>query len=277
MDSLSDVKKNFINYINNIVKYNKISHAYLIEVDNYDDDYKYIISFIKMIFANVCYEDTFDDNNKMFHLIDSNSYPDLMIVSTELATIKKSLMIDLKKEFNNKSLTGNKKIYIIKEVDKFNLSSANTMLKFLEEPEENIIAFLITTNRYNVIDTILSRCQILSLKENNYNIDISDDMIDFISYILNPKTFFINYKDNITNNYSEKTILKELLRNVEKYFISYLSDVNNNEDVFDMLSKQDNNRLVKILSIIETEIVKLDYNVNYKLWIDSFFAKLIGG
>ena len=59
---------------------------------------------------------------------------------------------------------------IIKETEKLNASSANTILKFLEEPEDGIIAILLTDNRYHVLDTILSRCQILSLKENEFKL-----------------------------------------------------------------------------------------------------------
>ena len=118
-------------------------------------------------------------------------------------------MIDLQKEFKNKSLYDNKKIYVIKEAEKLNASSANTILKFLEEPEKDIIAFLITTNRYKVIDTILSRCQILSLKENNFDLFLDDSNVDFANYILNPDLFFINYNELVKNEYSDKFFFKD--------------------------------------------------------------------
>ncbi len=50
-----------------------------------------------------------------------------------------------------------------------NLSAANSILKFLEEPEEGIIAILITNNRYELLDTIRSRCQIITLNNRNGN------------------------------------------------------------------------------------------------------------
>ena len=60
--------------------------------------------------------------------------------------------------------------------------------------------------------------------------------------------------------------------------IEYLSgrydDIVDNRFIFE---KYSNVKLLSIISIIEEEIPKLDYNVNYKLWIDSFFSKLIGG
>ena len=49
----------------------------------------------------------------------------------------------------------NKRIYVIKEADKMNLFASNTLLKFLEEPVDDVIAILLTTNRYKIINTVL--------------------------------------------------------------------------------------------------------------------------
>ena len=45
MSNLSLVKKNYIDYINNVINNNKISHAYLIEFDNYINYFTYIIIY----------------------------------------------------------------------------------------------------------------------------------------------------------------------------------------------------------------------------------------
>ncbi len=278
MSNLSLVKKNYIDYINNVINNNKISHAYLIEVDNYNTDFKYVIDFIKMILCDFSYDDLTKSNNNIINLIDNGNYPDIVYISSDTSIIKKTSMIDLQKEFKNKSLYDNKKIYVIKEAEKLNASSANTILKFLEEPEKDIIAFLITTNRYKVIDTILSRCQILSLKENNFDLFLDDSNVDFANYILNPDLFFINYNELVKNEYSDKFFFKDKLIIIENMIIEYLSgrydDIVDNRFIFE---KYSNVKLLSIISIIEEEIPKLDYNVNYKLWIDSFFSKLIGG
>lgn len=274
MSELSKVKTNYINYINNVIKNNKVSHAYLIELDNYDDD-KYVYSFIKMILCNIQYEEIAESNNKIIKLIDEGNYPDISIISTDSSMIKKNEILDLQKEFNNKSLYNNKKIYIIYSAEKLNSSSANTILKFLEEPEDNIIAFLLTDNRYHVIETIVSRCQILSLKESLYDYNLNDESIDFINYLLNPDDFFINYNDLIKNIYSDKNIFKNALIESENIIISYLS--NSDYRLNEFFNKYKKERLIKIVSIIEEYIQKLSYNVNYKLWIDSFFSSLIGG
>lgn len=280
MDLLSDVKKLYIDYINNVVVNKKFSHAYLIELDNYDSDMKYVYIFIKMLICNISYDDLLKSDNNIIKLIDDGNYPDITIVSSDTSVIKKSAIIDLQREFNNKSLLNNYKIYIIKEAEKLNGSSANTILKFLEEPEDNIIAFLLTDNRFHVIDTILSRCQVLSLKESKYNYIFNDELFDFIGYLLKPNNFFISYNELVKNKYSDKNNFKNLLVNSEKVFLDYIANYKNSEfnvDIANLLSNYSIEYLINIISIIEEYLVKLDYNVNYKLWVDSLFSKLIGG
>ena len=280
MDNIRDVKKKYIDYIDNIISNKKNSHAYLVELDNYEDDMKYVYLFIKMLLCNMKSSDISNSDNKIIKLVDDNNYPDITVVSSETSIIKKSSIIELQKEFNNKSLFNNYKIYIIKEVEKLNGYSANTILKFLEEPEDNIIAFLLTDNRFHVIDTILSRCQILSLKESSYDYSFDDDKIDFLNYILNPEDFFINYNELIKNKYPDKLIFKDMLINSEKIILDYIScsdDKKINNDINILLSKYDNRKLIGIISIIEDYLVKLEFNINYKLWVDSLFSSLIGG
>lgn len=283
MSEKNFIKKNFINYVNKIVEKNKISHAYLIEVDNYDLDMKYVYNFIKMILLNCTYDEIIKSNNKIVKLIDKNEYPDLFVISSDTLTIKKEQIINLEKEFNNKSLFDNKRFYIVKETEKLNVSSANTILKFLEEPEDDIVAILLTNNRYRVIDTILSRCQILSLKENLYDLDVSDDVLDFLDFVLHPKKYFINPKMVVENYFSDKINGRKLLTNISVILLacinySVLKNYNNNfKDLFNnILKDNDINNLVDILSIFEEETSKLEFNVNFKLWLDSLFCRLIG-
>ena len=278
MNDLSYIKQNFIDYVDNIIENNRVSHAYLIEVGNYDFDYKYIITFIKMILSNQKYDSVIKSDNTIFNLIDNDNYPDIITISTDTSIIKKSFMIDLQKEFNNKSLLDNKKIYIIKEAEKLNDSSANTILKFLEEPEDNIIAFLVTNNRYSVIDTIISRCQIISLKENIYECEFKEEIFDLMKYVFDPKIFFINYNDIMNSYYVDKNKFKKIVLDLENVIICYLNNTHDLDIHYsDFLGRFSDETIINTVSIIEDEILKLDYNVNYKLYMDSFFLKLLGG
>lgn len=280
MDNISVVKKNYIDYINKIIKNNKVSHAYLIELNNYEDDMKYIFDFIKMIICNIEYSDL-DKENNIIRLIDDNNYPDIKIIEPDGATIKKGQMIDLQKDYSNKSLLDGKRIYVVKEADKLNPASANTILKFLEEPEEDIIAILLTQNRYKILETILSRCQILTIKENSMPI-IEDDLYDLLKCVINPNDFYIKYLSIVNDIIQDKDIAKEKLEKIESIIILYLENKYNNKEIDDKLIKLfkdiDSNKLLNILKIIEDEIKRLEFNVNYKLWLDALFSRLtIGG
>lgn len=280
MDNISVVKKNYIDYINKIIKNNKVSHAYLIELNDYEADMKYIFDFIKMIICNIEYSEL-DKENNITRLIDDNNYPDIKIIEPDGATIKKGQMIDLQRDYSNKSLLDGKRIYVVKEADKLNPASANTILKFLEEPEEDIIAILLTQNRYKILETILSRCQILTIKENSMPI-IEDDLYDLLKCVINPNDFYIKYSSIVNDIIQDKDIAKEKLEKIENIIIRYLENKYNNKEIDDKLIKLfkdiDSNKLLNILKIIEDEIKRLEFNVNYKLWLDALFSRLtIGG
>lgn len=282
MEEISTIKKNFIKYIDKLIENKRISHAYLIEIENYDIDFKYVFDFIKMILCDCSFHNLSNMDSKVISLIDSNNYPDIKIIEPDGNWIKKGQLLELQKEYNNKSLFGKKRIYIIKNADKLNSSSANTILKFLEEPEEDIIALLLTDNRYHVIDTILSRCQVLTLKEEDYRID-QDYLLDLLECVLNPKNFFIQYNFLFSGELADKNVFKHRIVNVESILVNYLNckhfkGVNElNDDFYSLINKCNDDLLIKYISIIEEEIPKLEFNVNYKLWLDSLFSRLIVG
>ena len=60
--------------------------------------------------------------------------------------------------------TGKYKVYIIDEVHMLSQAAFNAFLKTLEEPPAHAIFILATTEKYKIIPTILSRCQIFDFK-----------------------------------------------------------------------------------------------------------------
>ncbi|MBY7704684.1 hypothetical protein JIY74_31325 [Vibrio harveyi] len=64
----------------------------------------------------------------------------------------------------------NIKFFIIKNAENLKNTSANSILKFLEEPPINTYGFLLTNNYSEIITTILSRCQLVNI-ENQQIID----------------------------------------------------------------------------------------------------------
>ena len=108
-------------------------------------------------------------------------------------------------------------------------------------------------------------------------------IIDLIKFMVNKQDLFINYQYIFDNILMDKDVTKKVLSDIEKIFINYLNYVSNKEDfkcndeIVRILSDLDIKKITNYISIIEEEVSKLEFNLNYKLWLDCFFAKLIGG
>ena len=73
---------------------------------------------------------------------------------------------------------GKYKIYIIDEVHMLSNTAFNALLKTLEEPPENVIFILATTEVHKVLDTIKSRCQRYDFRRIT-----TDDIVKHLRYI----------------------------------------------------------------------------------------------
>lgn len=169
------------------IENNCVTHAYLIDENNYSDSFKMVLSFVKSILC----ENKYVDNSKCFDCslckrIDDGNYPELKIISADGMYIKKQQIIELQQEFSRSAVEGKKRIYIIRDCEKMRTEAANSMLKFLEEPEDDIVAILMTNNINNVLPTIISRCKVIKLnnvsnQENGKDEILENLAINFIS------------------------------------------------------------------------------------------------
>lgn len=258
-----------------VLNVENLSHAYLLKTDSFDK----VISLAKEIFSVY---NTEEENINT--LIDNNVYQDLKIIEPDGQWIKKEQIIDLKEQFKTKSIYNNKRIYIIKNAENLNKSSANTMLKFLEEPEENIIAFLITSNVTKVLDTIVSRCQYLVLDTNSENENsINDETINLFELLESKGINAFFDLINIINKYDDRNDIKELLNNLlylyEKDMLNLLEIEKDSlyKDIFDKFSKK--NTIIDIkrkITGLMLAIDMLEYNVNIKLLLDKLLISMFG-
>ena len=285
-DKQSDAYNIFMNEINN----NRISHAYLIDENNYADAFNMIKAFSKEILSL-----GYDDFQKKIicKRIDDNNYPELKIIEPDGMFIKKNQIIDLQKNFAMEAVEGNKRIYIIRDVDKMRLETANSMLKFLEEPDNNIVAILMTNNFNNLISTIVSRCQVIRFNNINYelsddNNDLDDIVINFIDFVENKKLrSLINEQDLVFKFFNQKDRENFILFFDKIINIYYdIMKINVGEknicfsNYYDKLKViSDKNSIVsinnKINYLIKTKGL-IKNNININLLIDSVIVK-IGG
>lgn len=145
-----------IQTLENMLEKNTITHAYLFNTNNYSKSIELVVDFVKMLII----KDLEDENQieKIIKMINNGTYLDLKVIESDGLWIKKNQMLDLQKEFSIKANPNHKKIYIIKNAERLNAHASNSILKFLEEPEPNIIAILLSDNSGELLDTIVSRC-----------------------------------------------------------------------------------------------------------------------
>ena len=141
---------NNLSEIYNQYREKKLAHAYLIETNNSTrllDDLK---KLIKAINCPNEYKEHCQSCN-LCNLITKDNLPSIITIEPEGASIKKNQIETLKLSFETKPIYSKYNVYIIKNAEKLNSSSANAMLKFVEEPTAGILGFFITNNKDVII------------------------------------------------------------------------------------------------------------------------------
>jgi len=248
----------------------------------------------------------FKDNNAPHHLnlLKNNTHPNIKIIEKEIDSktgkIKTNITIDqirrLKTFLNSTSIIQNSsKIVIIDSADYLNISSANSMLKILEEPKENTYIFLISNQISLLLPTIRSRC--LKIKFNTHNLtnftniiknnidEISNEEINFYFELTygSPGNTILYYNNDFLDIFqlSIKCLLSNDLDDDKINLSNILSKLTNDEfnNYLSMLKfilivanklkvNRDDKSLVNIPNYLDLE--SLSTNLSKKNLIDRF-------
>lgn len=95
--------------------------------------------------------------------VQHGNHPDVMVVSKGGKSIGVDDIRDVINEVYTKPYEGNRKVIIIKNADVITVQGQNAILKTLEEPSDDTTIIMTTENTGMLLETILSRCQILKL------------------------------------------------------------------------------------------------------------------
>ena len=262
----------------------RVNHAYLIETNNNDESV--INNYVSTFYTQLLITSLNLTNNrniskeKLITLLKNNNYPDLLEIKPVNNSIKKEQILELMKAFSNQSIYGTYQIYVIYQAEMLNPSAANTILKFLEEPEKNIIAILLTNNRYKMLPTILSRCSVITLKHEEEKLENVNDNLVFTKFLNNlitkSNSLILNFNDYYENLFETKEIALLTLKKIVKIFQYYIK--NNNLDKLNIKSNDivlSKFQLLEMINTIDDFSHRLQYNVNIKLWLDSLLIKLM--
>jgi len=230
------------NKIKNEFDNKKNSHSYII----YTNDFFSCKNDVNLLIKNIFKVDNLS-------IVDSDYF---VIKKSDKKNIFKEDVQNLKKFFQNTSYISNYRIYLIEEAHKLNSTSANMILKFLEEPSPGIIAFFITTNLDAVLTTIKSRCQIINVFYEKENEKPKDE--NFIKNFLydNNKYFSIIKAKKVF----EKFERGELIEIFNEFLNLCYSDITDKENI-------------KLIKIINRVIGMLNNNVNIDYIFDYLFLE----
>ena len=236
-----DILKNEQEKVYDFIKKNhendSFSHAYIVESKNYNN----LDLFLQFFVSNLL-----DKND-----IDINNNPDIYIIKPDNGVIKKNQIDELQNKFFTKSFVSKKKVYIIYGADKMNEVSSNSLLKFIEEPAENIFAILVTENRFALLTTILSRCQIIKLKFKSLDKNI-DDVYNIIYYASNSSRPL----DESMYEYVKK-IMEKVLLFIDCYEKNGILALTKTNLFFGKMVKNDIELFLEILVLFYYDIIRL--------------------
>ena len=252
---------------------NKLAHAFLLETNDSKRCYEEVLLLIKNLCCPHTYEEQCKQDCNICTLIDKDNLPSLVTINPDGQWIKKDQILNMMDKFCTKPVFTKFNIYIINNAERFNSSSANTLLKFLEEPEDNILGFFITNNKENVISTIRSRCQIINCF---YSIDSSfysdneylDEVKIYLNAIYKNKEDLLYNKTNMSGFYKDR-IDWENFFNTMLYYIKdcYQSD---RIDKIKVIIDNKKENLIKIILLIEEILKYIKSNGNIDLILDKF-------
>ena len=255
---------NLYDYFKNIIDDNKLVQSFLIGNVTYEE--------IKDELIRVINEFIFKKN------INPDENPDLYIVNNEKGTVLKEDVKDLISNISTTSQFNNVKVYIIDRCERLSDVAYNAILKTLEEPEEGIYAFLLTTNMDSVKPTIVSRCQKIYISSETSDIDFSDEEISIaeslIEHIEKDNIKTIGKYPNIYTNIADREKLQIILKYMLKYYMDELKNVINGKKTNSLITNKNIELLSKKIMVINDNINNLNAYLNKNLSIDRLIIEI---
>ena len=274
-------------FMNEILN-NHISHAYLIDENNNLESFDIVIAFVKEILTcNLA-----DGEKKIIcKRIDEGNYPEIRVIEPDGMLIKKQQILDLQRDFSMSPVEGVKRIYIIRDAEKMRSETANSMLKFLEEPDNDLVAILMTNNYNSLLSTIISRCQVIRLNNTNDNGSSNELLTTALNFVksLEDKGIYslLNEQELLFNiiGVKERDRYLDFFDNVIDIYYDILKILNDSNnitlsDYYDELviiaKKNNNESIICKINLLVDYKDRIKNNVNINLLIDSLIVN-VGG
>ena len=234
------MKEENIKYLSNVIDENKLSHAFLVESNNYED----VMNSVFKLFL---------EKKMIFNIDDIENNISVRILRPIDNLIDKDQILNLQEFLSTMSFDGYYKLFFILNAGLMNEQSVNKLLKVLEEPNEKVVGFLISDNANELLPTLISRCQVLKNDIDASNVTVDEDIFNNLCKFKN-----FNFEDYIKFKVVVSKLDKVVINNL---FIKYLAYLNSENDIF----------YLKVNDFLNN----IRYNVNIDLALDKLYFESI--
>lgn len=246
--------------LNDLARKNKLPHALIIECSDQEKAFNEAIETVKI---SLCHSST----KTLCGVCDScvkierGSHPDVKVICPDGNSIKVNEIRYLRQDAYIIPNEGKYKFYIIKFSDYLTLQAQNAFIKILEEPPRKVVFILLCESSGNLLDTVISRCEIFkifsNLKKNlnNENFKLAEKIMQ--ASMEENKIEIFKYISQIP---SDRVYLKSLIESILENFISAFKYESMNLNVEKSLEKID--KLIYISKLIKKN-VNLNLLISY--------------
>lgn len=161
---LAESQSKLFEEFSQIIRENHLSHAYL-----FSGDFGSLDMAIWLAQSRFCLTPENDlpcGHCRPCRLIAHGDFSDVKLVEPQGQIIKTDTIRQLTREFSQSSFEGQAQVFIIRDADKMHVNAANSLLKFIEEPQSQIYIFLLTADDSRMLPTIKSRAQLFYFPKN---------------------------------------------------------------------------------------------------------------
>lgn len=276
-----------LNYIKEALKSGRLSHSYLISGSEE-------ISLGKSIAKHVLckQEHTGCGSCSSCLKLASDNHPDMMFIEPDGASIKNAQVEAFQEFIYIRPFESANKIVVFQKAHLMTDRAQNRILKVLEEPPEYAVFIFLTSQMDLMLDTVLSRCQVISEDETTEpvldkvmmekvlelakGIETADvgRVFEYGPYLKKEKEKISEFLMMLSILLRDALIYRET-NNIHLITRQNLSILNYKDNVFSLSKGLSRTKNIALIECIEETDLKLKNNMNFDLTIDKLLVKCI--
>lgn len=276
-----------LNYIKEALKSGRLSHSYLISGSEE-------ISLGKSIAKHVLckQEHTGCGSCSSCLKLASDNHPDMMFIEPDGASIKNAQVEAFQEFIYIRPFESANKIVVFQKAHLMTDRAQNRILKVLEEPPEYAVFIFLTSQMDLMLDTVLSRCQVISEDETTEpvldkvmmekvlelakGIETADvgRVFEYGPYLKKEKEKISEFLMMLSILLRDALIYRET-NNIHLITRQNLTILNYKDNVFSLSKGLSRIKNIALIECIEETDLKLKNNMNFDLTIDKLLVKCI--